>query len=74
VARAAGPGGWGGAPGSRVAEEVAQGVGAYVMGRNMFDPGRGEWDENWRGWWGEDPPPDRRRRPAPARAPTRSCR
>lgn len=31
-------------------------VGAYVMGRNMFDHGRGEWDETWRGWWGEDPP------------------
>jgi dihydrofolate reductase len=26
------------------------------MGRNMFSPGRGEWDESWRGWWGEDPP------------------
>ena len=26
------------------------------MGRNMFSPGRGEWDEQWRGWWGEDPP------------------
>ena len=43
-------------PDSRVAEEVAQGIGAYVMGRNMFSPGRGEWDESWRGWWGEDPP------------------
>jgi dihydrofolate reductase len=31
-------------------------VGAYVMGRNMFSAGRGEWDESWRGWWGEDPP------------------
>src|SRR5581483_4533915 len=30
--------------------------GAYVMGRNMFAPGRGEWDEGWRGWWGEEPP------------------
>jgi dihydrofolate reductase len=29
---------------------------AYIMGRNMFSPGRGEWDEQWRGWWGEDPP------------------
>src|SRR5215204_5439707 len=29
---------------------------AYVMGRNMFGPGRGEWDENWTGWWGDDPP------------------
>jgi len=31
-------------------------VGAYVMGRNMFAAGRGEWDESWKGWWGEDPP------------------
>jgi dihydrofolate reductase len=22
----------------------------------MFGPGRGEWDESWTGWWGEDPP------------------
>jgi dihydrofolate reductase len=29
---------------------------AYIMGRNMFGPIRGEWDEDWRGWWGEDPP------------------
>src|SRR3954465_2853669 len=28
--------------------------GAYVMGRNMFGPVRGEWDEDWRGWWGEE--------------------
>jgi dihydrofolate reductase len=31
-------------------------AGAYVMGRNMFGPGRGPWDETWRGWWGDDPP------------------
>jgi len=30
--------------------------GAFVMGRNMFGPIRGEWDDDWRGWWGEDPP------------------
>ncbi|CDK00507.1 Riboflavin biosynthesis protein RibD domain-containing protein [Microbacterium sp. C448] len=29
---------------------------AYVMGRNMFGPIRGEWDEEWRGWWGAEPP------------------
>jgi len=29
---------------------------AYVMGRNMFGPGRGAWDEQWKGWWGDDPP------------------
>lgn len=33
--------------------------GAYVMGRNMFGPVRGEWstyEGGWRGWWGEEPP------------------
>jgi dihydrofolate reductase len=35
--------------------------GAYVMGRNMYAPDRGEWadargGEMWRGWWGEEPP------------------
>ena len=29
---------------------------AFIMGRNMFSPGRGEWDPEWSGWWGEDPP------------------
>ena len=29
---------------------------AYIMGRNMFGPVRGEWDRDWRGWWGDDPP------------------
>ncbi len=33
------------------------GIGATIMGRNMFGPIRGPWpDETWRGWWGEDPP------------------
>ncbi|MGA8247431.1 MAG: dihydrofolate reductase family protein [Nocardioides sp.] len=31
-------------------------AGAFVMGRNMFGPVRGEWDESWRGWWGDEPP------------------
>ena len=30
--------------------------GAYVMGRNMFGPVRGEWDRDWQGWWGSEPP------------------
>jgi dihydrofolate reductase len=30
--------------------------GAYVMGRNMFGPIRDEWDEDWTGWWGPEPP------------------
>jgi dihydrofolate reductase len=29
---------------------------AYIMGRNMFGPGRGDWDESWTGWWGDEPP------------------
>jgi dihydrofolate reductase len=34
------------------------GVGATIMGRNMFGPVRGPWpdDDDWRGWWGDDPP------------------
>ena len=30
--------------------------GAYVMGRNMFGPIRGPWQDDWSGWWGDDPP------------------
>ncbi|MGH8945636.1 MAG: dihydrofolate reductase family protein [Acidimicrobiia bacterium] len=29
---------------------------AFIMGRNMFGPDRGDWDLEWNGWWGEDPP------------------
>lgn len=33
------------------------GLGAWVLGRNMFAPSRGVWtDDGWRGWWGEEPP------------------
>src|SRR4051812_2247850 len=33
------------------------GIGATIMGRNMFGPIRGEWpDEEWKGWWGDNPP------------------
>jgi hypothetical protein len=28
--------------------------GAYVMGRDMFGATRGEWDEDWRGWWSDE--------------------
>lgn len=32
-------------------------VGAWILGRNMFGPIRGEWpDSNWKGWWGDSPP------------------
>lgn len=36
--------------------EAITSAGAYIMGRNMFGPGRGEWDLDWTGWWGEEPP------------------
>jgi dihydrofolate reductase len=40
------------------AEEIAAMTvaGAFVMGRNMFGPDRGEWDLDWQGWWGPNPP------------------
>jgi dihydrofolate reductase len=41
---------------SEVIEEATQGVGAYLMGRKMFGGGDGPWDENWTGWWGDEPP------------------
>lgn len=41
---------------AEVIDEVVQGVGAYIMGRNMFGGGSGPWDETWKGWWGENPP------------------
>jgi dihydrofolate reductase len=41
---------------SEVVERAMAGVGAFVMGRKMFGGGDGPWDEEWRGWWGEEPP------------------
>lgn len=39
------------------ARRFGEGVGAYIMGRNMFGPIRGPWpDDAWRGWWGRNPP------------------
>lgn len=41
----------------RFAEDSFVGIGAWILGRNMFGPVRGPWpDESWRGWWGEEPP------------------
>jgi dihydrofolate reductase len=37
-------------------DELMRRHGAVVMGRNMFGPVRGEWDQDWRGWWGPEPP------------------
>lgn len=38
-------------------ERGEENIGATIMGRNMFGPQRGPWqDESWKGWWGENPP------------------
>jgi dihydrofolate reductase len=40
-----------------LAEQGFAGIGAWIIGRNMFGPVRGPWpDESWKGWWGEEPP------------------
>jgi len=42
---------------NRMAEQGLAGLGAWILGRNMFGPIRGPWpDENWKGWWGDEPP------------------
>lgn len=40
----------------RAESDAITAAGAYVMGRNMFDPGRGPFDLSWKGWWGPEPP------------------
>src|SRR5690349_5333506 len=40
-----------------IAARFGEGIGAWIMGRNMFGPIRGPWpDDAWRGWWGKNPP------------------
>jgi dihydrofolate reductase len=40
-----------------IAEQGFAGIGAWILGRNMFGPVRGPWpDESWKGWWGDEPP------------------
>ncbi len=40
-----------------MAEQGFAGIGAWILGRNMFGPVRGPWpDESWKGWWGDEPP------------------
>ncbi len=42
---------------NRMAERSFEGIGAWILGRNMFGPIRGPWpDDSWKGWWGEEPP------------------
>ncbi len=52
-------GGSGGSKGmdNRFAAQSFENVGAWIIGRNMFGPVRGLWnDEAWKGWWGANPP------------------
>jgi dihydrofolate reductase len=40
-----------------IAAQGFGGIGAWILGRNMFGPVRGPWpDESWKGWWGDEPP------------------
>jgi dihydrofolate reductase len=43
---------------SQVVEELVKGIGATIMGRNMFGGHPGPWDRSnpWIGWWGKNPP------------------
>ena len=44
-------------PDDTFARRAMEGFGAFILGRNMFGPIRGEWpDEQWKGWWGDNPP------------------
>lgn len=39
------------------ARKSMENLGAWIMGRNMFGPIRGQWpDHSWKGWWGDNPP------------------
>ena len=40
-----------------IAAQGFAGIGAWILGRNMFVPVRGPWpDDSWKGWWGDEPP------------------
>jgi dihydrofolate reductase len=44
-------------PDNEFGRRAMEGFGAFILGRNMFGPIRGEWpDDAWKGWWGENPP------------------
>jgi dihydrofolate reductase len=39
------------------AKQTHDNIGAEIMGRRKFGPQQGPWeDDEWRGWWGEEPP------------------
>jgi dihydrofolate reductase len=39
-----------------IARAALEGIGAWILGRNMFTPERGAWNFDWKGWWGPNPP------------------
>jgi dihydrofolate reductase len=42
---------------NEIALQGFEGIGAWILGRNMFGPVRGPWpDDSWKGWWGDEPP------------------
>ncbi|MEA2476515.1 MAG: hypothetical protein QOF16_1151 [Actinomycetota bacterium] len=42
---------------NRFMAEGVVGIGATIIGRNMFGPIRGPWgNDDWKGWWGDAPP------------------
>ena len=42
---------------NEMAERGFVGMGAWILGRNMFGPVRGPWpNDDWKGWWGDEPP------------------
>lgn len=44
-------------PDEHFAHRSMDGFGAFILGRNMFGPGRGPWpQDDWKGWWGDNPP------------------
>ena len=44
-------------PDDDFAEAGFENIGAWILGRNMFGPVRGDWpDDTWKGWWGDNPP------------------
>jgi dihydrofolate reductase len=46
--------------GTGIADDFArrgfENIGAWLIGRNMFGPVRGPWTNDWKGWWGDNPP------------------
>ena len=43
-------------PDDDLAAKSLSGLGAWIMGRNMFTHERGPWKFDWKGWWGDEPP------------------